>query len=354
MSAHAEPTERGDSKVDLAADLLLLVPAPDVPAAIARELARELPARLDGRRWRVAVDDEELLAEDLGELVEAARAARERTGAELAVCLTDVPLRTGRRPLTAALDADQGIGVVSVPATGAALLRRRVKRTTEAVIAELAEEKTLAAGGVMGPQTVELPDSLPLGVGYALPAGLGHVRLLAGMVRANRPWRAFSSLSSAVVAALATGAYAVLNSSMWQLSSALSPVRLLAAMLISIVAVIGWLIVAHHLWERRGGRRPAKERRLYNAATLLTVAIAVAWGYVVLILLMLAVCGLLVDSGVLHSTTNQPADLGSYVSLAWLGATIATVAGGLGSGLESLDEVRDAAYGHNQRRRRDG
>lgn len=104
------------------------MPAPDVPSAI----ARELPARLDGRRWRVVVDDEELLAEDLGELVEAARAARERTGAELAVCLTDVPLRTGTRPLTAALDADQGIGVVSVPATGAALLRRRVKRTTEA------------------------------------------------------------------------------------------------------------------------------------------------------------------------------------------------------------------------------
>src|SRR3954447_4537541 len=340
MSVHAEPTGGGDSTVDLAAQQLLLVPAPDVPAAIARELARELPARLDGGRWRGAVGGEELLAEDFGQLVEAARAARERTGAELAVCLTDVPLRTGKRPLIAALDADQGIGVGAVPATGAALLRRRVKSTAEAVIAELSEQKTIAAGGVMRPQAVELPDSLPLGVGYALPAGLGHVRLLAGMVRANRPWRAFSSLSSAVVAALATGAYAVLNSTIWQLSGALSPVRLLAAMLIGVIAVIGWLIVSHHLWERPGGGRPAKERRLYNAATLLTVAIAVAWGYLVLFVVLLAVCGLLIDSGLLHSIINQPADLGRYVTLAWLGASIATVAGGLGSGLESLDEVR--------------
>ena len=84
------------------------------------------------------------------------------------------------------------------------------------------------------------------------------------------------------------------------------------------------------------------------------MAIAVVWAYLVLFVVLLAVCGLLIDSGVLHSTTNQPADLGGYVRLAWLGASIATVAGGLGSGLESLDEVRNAAYGHNQRRRRDG
>jgi hypothetical protein len=338
----------------LTAHQLLLVPAPDVAAAIARELARELPDRLDGRGWRVAVDDEELMAEDVGELVEAAHSARERTGADLAVCLTDVPLRTGKRPLVAALDADRGIGVVSVPAGGAALLRRRVKRTTEALIAELAEEETRGTGDLMRAEQVELPDGHQLHVGYALPAGLGHVKLLAGMVRANRPWRAFSSLSSAVVAALATGAYAVINSTIWQLSGALSPIRQLAIMLIAIVAVIGWLIVAHHLWERPGGDRPDKERRLYNAATLLTVAIAVVWGYLVLFAVLLAVCGLLIDSGVFHSMTRQPADFGTYVSLAWLGASIATVAGGLGSGLESLDEVREAAYGHNQRRRGKG
>src|SRR4051794_16788231 len=228
MSVHADRMERGDSDVDGRAHQLLLVPAPDVSAVIAGELARELPARLDEGRWRVAVDEEELLAEDFGELVEAARAARERTGADLAVCLTDVPLRAGRRPLTAALDADQGIGVVSVPATGAMLQRRRVKRTAEAVIAALTEQEAPTAEGGIRARPVELPEGHELRRGYTLPSGLGHARLLAGMVRANRPWRAFRTLSTAVIAALATGAYAVINASVWQISAALSPVRLLA------------------------------------------------------------------------------------------------------------------------------
>jgi uncharacterized membrane protein len=330
---------------------LLLVSAPDVPAAIAKELASELPDRLDGGDWRVTLDDEELVAENLGELVDAARDGRSRTGAELAVCLTDVPLRTGKQPLVAALDADEGIAVVSVPAGGATLLRRRVKRTTEAVIAELVEQETSGAGGAIRAERVELPDDLRLRRGYALRAGLGHARLLAGMVRANRPWRAFSSLSSAVVAALGTGAYAVITSSVWQLSGRLSPARLLAVMLISLFAVIGWLIVAHRLWERDGNGKPAKERRLYNAATALTVGIAVVWGYVVLFVVLLGAAGLFVESSVFGSVTRQPVDFGTYVSLAWLAASIATIAGGLGSGLEDIDEVRDAAYGHDQRRR---
>jgi hypothetical protein len=134
-------------------------------------------------------------------------------------------------------------------------------------------------------------------------------------------------------------------------ADALSPVRLLVTMLIGNVAVVGWLIVAHHLWERDGDGRAAKERRLYNAATLLTLTIAVLWAYVILYVVLLAVSGLLITGGAFHSTTNKTADLGVYLKLAWLGASIATVAGGLGSGLESLDEVRDAAYGHDQGRR---
>lgn len=328
---------------------VVLVPAPDLPKAIGRELADELPARLGGEGWQVGVDDRELLAEDLGDLAEAAHAARERTGAEVAVCLTDVPLRTGRRPVVAALDARQGIAVVSVPAAGAVGLRRSVKRATEAVVAELAGAAARPPAAALRGQPVELPDGHELRRGYVLGAGLGHLRLLAGMVRANRPWRAFSTLSSAVVAALATGAYSMINTTVWQLSGALSPVRLLVAMLLALAAVVAWLVVAHDLWE--GDRRPAKERHLYNAATLLTLTTAVAWAYVVLFAVLLGVAGLLVDSGVMHSNTQQPAHLGEYLRLAWLGASIATVAGGLGSGLESLDDVRDAAYGHDQRRR---
>lgn len=331
---------------------LHLVPAPGVPEALARELARRLPDRLDDGPWRITVADGDLLAERLDELADATRSARRRTDAELVVCLTDVPMRAGRRPLTAALDAGRGVGVVSVPATGAVLLRRRVQRTTESVLAELAAPEGRPAEGPAHTQPVELPGGHGLNQGYALPAGLGHVRLLAGMVRANRPWRTFRGLSSAVVAALATGAYAVLNSVVWQLGSALSTVRLVAAMLIAIAVVVGWLVVAHHLWERSGDGRPPDRQRLYNAATLLTLAVAVVCAYALLFIVLLAISALLVDGGVFRSATQQAADPARYLELAWLGASVATVAGALGSGLESLEEVRDAVYGHDQRRRR--
>jgi hypothetical protein len=180
---------------------------------------------------------------------------------------------------------------------------------------------------------------------------VGHLRLLAGMVRANRPWRAFAGLSSAVVAAFAAGAYAEINQTIWRLSQALSSGRLLAVTLISVVSIVAWLIIANGLWERPGRYRDAQDTRLYNAATALTITLAVLCGYAVLFLLILGVSGLVIDGKVFTAETHCRADLDAYLSLAWFAASIATVGGGLGSGLEGIEEVREAAYGHHQRRR---
>ena len=57
--------------------------------------------------------------------------------------------------------------------------------------------------------------------------------------------------------------------------------------------------------------------------------------------------------GVFKDNAGHAAGIGAYAALAWLGAAVGTVAGALGSKLESIDEVRQATYGHNQCGRRE-
>jgi hypothetical protein len=236
-----------------------------------------------------------------------------------------------------------------------------VRRAAIALIGDIAAEalerpnqiKARGPAEILAPIRRETAPDARAEVRYVRPAGLGHVRLLSGMVRANRPWRAFSGLSSAVVAAFGTGAYALLSTSIWQLSGELGWPRLVAIMLCAVTAMVAWLIIGHDLWEKAEGGKGLKDAGLYNAATALTLGIAVLCGYAAMFVLLLGVGALLIEGAVFKDNANHAAGLGAYAALAWLGAAIGTVAGALGSKLEDIDEVRHATYGHNQCRRRE-
>jgi hypothetical protein len=335
-----------------------LVAAPELPAQIAVDLTEELPELLSDDhddRWRVTLAEEPLLAgrEGVEEILDAGSQARSEEGWDAAICLTDVPLRDGTRPLVAAVDRHDKVAVVNIPGFGATLLKPRVRRAVVALIGDIARETLERSTKVRPPLRRETAPHARANVRYLLPAGLGHLRLLSGMVRANRPWRAFSGLSSAVVAAFGTGAYALLSTSIWQLSGQLGWPRLGAIMVCAVTAMVAWLIIGHDLWEKtENGRRP-KDAALYNAATGLTLGVAVLCGYAAMFVLLFGVGALLIEGGVFKDNAGHAAGIGAYAALAWLGAAIGTVAGALGTKLENIDEVRHATYGHNQCRRRE-
>lgn len=108
------------------------------------------------------------------------------------------------------------------------------------------------------------------------------------MVRANRPWRLITGLSGSLAAALAVDAFAVVTSDIWQLADSLSPLRLSVATVFSVGAMVAWLIIDHELWERPGGQVARDRARLYNAATVLTVALGVGCLYLALLVATLA------------------------------------------------------------------
>jgi hypothetical protein len=250
---------------------------------------------------------------------------------------------------------------VNIPAFGATLLKPRVRKAAVALIGDIAEEALEGRNQAEGRRPTEVLASIRretvadarAEVRYLMPAGLGHIRLLSGMVRANRPWRAFTGLSSAVVAAFGTGAYALLSTSIWQLSGQLGWPRLGAIMVCAVTAMVAWLIIGHGLWEKAENGKPPKDAALYNAATALTLGVAVLCGYAAMFVLLFGVAALLIEGGVFTDNAGHAAGIGAYGALAWLGAAIGTVAGALGSKLENIDEVRHATYGHNQCRRRE-
>jgi hypothetical protein len=172
----------------------------------------------------------------------------------------------------------------------------------------------------------------------------GNLRLLVGMVRANRPWQLAAGLSRALIAAGAAGVFALVTSDIWRLADAFGRLRLTTLTVASIVAICATLIIGAELWERAAQPRMRQQVMLFNAATTATVVIGVLALYAALFLLALVAAAVLVVPSLLTEVLGHPVGPGDYVEVAWLCSSLATVGGALGAGLESDEAVRRAAY----------
>jgi len=246
-----------------------LVADPGLPGDLAQGLSNSLPREL--RRlidadvaWEVRVVREALPLSEEGEIRLAASASRlcAQDGWDYMVCLTELPRRVETRPLLYDVHMSAAAGVISLPALGPALLRRRVLSTTVQVVRRLhtgrpgavdagthAKELRGTAPTKRAPVT---PETVTDGDGaesyVALSGVLGRLRLLSGMVRTNRPWRLVPSLSRALVAAAATAAFGIFYSSIWSMAAALSPLRLATVSVVAISAMVVWIVVQNGLW----------------------------------------------------------------------------------------------------------
>ncbi|MFJ5136974.1 hypothetical protein [Streptomyces sp. NPDC088707] len=358
---------------------MALLADPDAPTEVAHRLVRPLCDRLaekavQGQRFDVQVVSEPFTAEteDLPTLMRRIADRRRAENWDVVVALTDLPLHVHGRKLAVNLSHEDGSALLSLPSLGGLRLQRRARRAVEeAVLSLLAEPQ--GTGGeeaegrarsrpLQGPFTGPLTPIHPGQVGeeetadrrYVLGGPRGYLRLLAGMVRANRPWRLVPGLSKALAAALATAAIATVNSTVWSLAASLSTPRLVIAMIGSVSLMIGWLIVDANLWHRPTDASPEEKKRtaLYNASTVLTVGIGVLVCYAGLLVVNLVWALFILNGPVFASATGSPLHAAEYWSLSWFVASVATVAGALGSGLESDEAIRAAAYSKREQERR--
>ncbi len=355
----AEPTgddRPGNVPERCPADVVVgLVAAPGAAAEVADELAADLVAELRERQpevvWDLRVVEDGLVRPPADD-TEIVAATRERLLAEewdLAVCLTDLPLTVHRRTVVAHASPVHGVAVLSVPALGAVGRRRRALQTAVGLVHALLGDDGAGDPAALRRRVRELatdPAGVDRGVGYTARVLTGNLRLLVGMVRANRPWRLTTGLSRALTAAVAAGVFALVTADIWRLADRFGLLRLSAVGLGSVVAICATLVVGAQLWERARSRRVRKQVALFNLATVATVVIGVLTLYAALFLLALAGALLLVPSGLFAEGLGHRAALGDYVELAWLTSSLATVGGALGAGLESDEAVRGAAYTH--------
>lgn len=195
-------------------------------------------------------------------------------------------------------------------------------------------------------------DEQDIDVRFVVKARLrGHVKLLVGMVRANRPWTILPTFRRIVAVAFATGAYGLIFPTLWRLSAAYEPYRFALLMVAAITAMVVWLIIAHGLWEPQRYTGSPRLTHFYNLTTVLTLLVGVGCSYAILFLLFLIAVVVFVPAPLLEATIGEPIDWLNFPALAWLATSVATVAGALGASLESDETVRNATYGYRQQLR---
>lgn len=317
-----------------------LVADPAFPSEVGRRLGDLDPPRDGGHdAWSVELVSEPFTtgSEDVGTALSRLRDAAREHDWDVVVGLTELPLHDAEgHHLLATADDEQRVAMVSLPALGGVRVRSRSRRVVRSLVEGMSDpDEDVSDGG-------------------ALHRRAGRWRLLMGMVLANRPWLLVPGLKSALVAALATGAIATMNSTVWLLATALSPWRLVVATVVSVALVVGWLIVDGRLWDRPDDDSPsARERsRLYNASTVVTLAVGAVACYLVLYVVNLLWALFVLDPPVMRSFIRSPVDHADLFVLAWFVASAATVGGGLGSGLESDEAIRAASYSKREEERR--
>jgi hypothetical protein len=319
----------------------------DVPAELAEQLAEDLAQRHPSVDWRTELVAERLVEPParVTEILEGARRRLLQSDWHLALVVTDLPLRDDGTTVSRRVSRTHGVALLSLPAVGPLHVRARLRRGLCELVEELLGRVNQDAGDVLRELTTKNAERVailrPL---FATAVLFSHLRLLLGMVRANRPWRLVGRLYAALVAALAVGAYGVVTSDLWRLSIALDWWRLTITSAVSIAITITAVIVVPGLWERTSDPRVRGQVVLFNLATATTVTLGIVSLYAVLFVLILAGAALVTAPQTFAQAVGHDVGFADYATLAWFVASLATIGGGLGSALESEDAVRAAAY----------
>ncbi|MDO5670823.1 MAG: hypothetical protein Q4G50_12585 [Corynebacterium sp.] len=267
------------------------------------------------------------------------------------IYVTDLPLSAWERPVVSQRARLDDAVLISLPAFGAFGVRRRLRRELVGLI----ERNELTAGELRsGPDPAEGEDSAD--AADVETRVLNHpgltLRMIAGMVRGNQPGRLLPVLSSSLAAMAATGGFGVFYGSIWKLAEEMSWPRLLLIGIFAVVSFTGWLIVHNRLWQRAHTQESRWRETVDNLATIGTIGMTAIILYTVVWLLMLLSSVVIIPRSYLEGELERDVGIVTYLSIAWLSASLGAMAGALGSNFDRDVEIRSATYNLREYERR--
>lgn len=344
-----------------------LVADPGLPLTLAKALRESLegmlPRQLDPKvNWSLETEKFSMPLTSTGsvDLNVNSQHFKQAGRWDYVVYLTDLPKYENSEPLISSVDASSGTAVVVLPALGLVRQKRLLRAVLQVLAALHGVGDPYLRGEGKVPRRVDpllierrFEAETEGGGAFETAKGLrGRILLLLGMVRSNRPWRLVSKLSTAMAAAVATGAFGVFYTSIWSMADHLPPQRLVIISLLAIMIMGLWLVLHNQLWEAPTGDHYKEKRVIYNLATILTIFLAVLLMYVVLFLVILAGSLIIIDVSYLAVQLRHDVGINEYVNLSWLATSLGIMAGAVGSSMDDEESVRKATFSRREYERR--
>lgn len=338
-----------------------LIPSPGVAHEHAKKIIprvkKLLTERIDGdNHWNFDIKVDLMIgsAEDVHESVDKAAKLKEQHQWDYVICLTDLPSISDNKVVISDYNSEKQVAMLSLPSLGVIDLKRKLIKTVTSLIEQLYYERPKSKNAphpfvrmkAVEPEEDESSKERYINTLFIM----SWIQLVAGLTRANQPWKNIFNFKKIISVAFATGTYISIFSMPWELSVIFSPFRLILLMVIAIVGMAGWLFYAHQLLERKTAKSQRVYRYIYNSTTLVTLSMITLINYFILYILLAISITLFVPVDLFNSWTSAKAQFTftNYLRLIWFVASLGLLAGAMGSTVENEEKIRRITYSYRQ------